>query len=266
MMKQAAIRLYKRTLVRRAFYRFHHALLNIGLWGVGALNSEDATLSGEDHFLRQLRRYLPLADDLVIWDVGAHTGAYATRARRYHPAARIYAFEPHPATFQQLLRATRRARVMALELALSDTPGTATLFDRAAGGSTHASLHRAVIEAVHHAPALTSAVRVTTVDQLAHDLHLKRINLLKIDAEGSELRIVQGAGRLLAAGAIDALQFEFNEMNTVSRAFLRDFSDLLAGYDLYRLLPDGLVALADQPIFLREIFAYQNIVALRRAP
>ena len=39
---------------------------------------------------------------------------------------------------------------------------------------------------------------------------------------------------------IDLIQFEFNEMNVVSRRFLSDFIELLGPrYELFRLLPDG---------------------------
>lgn len=265
-MKRAAINLYKRLLVRKALYPFHRALLNIGLWGVGALNSEHARFSGEDAFLRHLNRYLPSVANLMVWDVGAHAGAYAVIVKQRYPTARVYAFEPHPATFQRLASVARTYHIFPLELALGETPGAGILYDRAGNGSTHASLHREVVESIHRTTATAHAITVTTVDRLARSLGIAHIDLLKIDAEGGELGILRGAGALIAAGAIDAIQFEFNEMNIVSRAFLRDFAELLPDYDLYRMLPDGLVLLRDQPAFLREIFAYQNIVALRRRP
>jgi hypothetical protein len=65
------------------------------------------------------------------------------------------------------------------------------------------------------------------------------------------------------AGRISLVQFEFNEMNVISRTFLRDFVGLLPGYRLYRLLPDGMASLEGEPLFVREIFAFQNLVAVR---
>ena len=50
-------------------------------------------------------------------------------------------------------------------------------------------------------------------------------------------------------------------MNIVSRAFFRDFRIILKDYDLYRLLPSGVIRLGDSPV-QTELFAYQNIIAI----
>lgn len=50
-------------------------------------------------------------------------------------------------------------------------------------------------------------------------------------------------------------------MNTVSRIFFRDFSQLLKGYRLYRMLPNGIVKL-NSNITLTEIYGLQNVVAI----
>ena len=55
------------------------------------------------------------------------------------------------------------------------------------------------------------------------DLKLERLNLLKIDAEGNEYKILLGAKQALQANIIDVIQFEFNEMNVISRVFMKDF-------------------------------------------
>jgi hypothetical protein len=53
-------------------------------------------------------------------------------------------------------------------------------------------------------------------------------------------------------------------MNVISRAFFRDFYTLLPDYAFYRLLPDGPVPLGEYSPILWELFASQNIVAVRR--
>src|SRR6185436_3522307 len=90
------------------------------------------------------------------------------------------------------------------------------------------------------------------------------VDFLKIDTEGNELKVLKGAQSLLQKNAIRAIQFEFNEMNVVSRVFLRDFYDILAGYTFYRLLPDGLLPLGRYSA-RNEIFAFQNIFAVNDA-
>lgn len=64
---------------------------------------------------------------------------------------------------------------------------------------------------------------------------------------------------------IDAVQFEFNEMNLFSHSNMADIERLLDGFDLLRILYDGnLLPLASAPLYRKNIFCYQNIVALRR--
>ncbi len=65
---------------------------------------------------------------------------------------------------------------------------------------------------------------------------------------------------MLSNGKIEVIQFEFNEMNVVSRTFLKDFYDILSNYDLCRLDSNKLI-----PLFKyeskNEIFQFQNFLA-----
>ena len=68
---------------------------------------------------------------------------------------------------------------------------------------------------------------------------------------------------MLKNNAVGIIHFEFNEMNIVSGHFLRDFEQLLTDFQLYRLLPKGLVILNDMPI-LTELYGFQNVIAIRK--
>ncbi|MFM5942219.1 MAG: hypothetical protein ACKO9G_02350, partial [Dolichospermum sp.] len=48
------------------------------------------------------------------------------------------------------------------------------------------------------------------------------------------------------------------------RVFFHDLQDILRGYCMYRMLPSGLLKLSNYSPILYEIFAYQNIVAIRK--
>ena len=265
-MKHALIRLYKRLFVRRAFYRLHARLFNIGLWGMGILNSENFELSGEEHFLRQLDQYLPAGQPDVVLDVGANIGSYSSRVKQLWPQARVYAFEPHSVSFERLSEQARRMGFEAFNAAASEVAGRATLYNRPGTNSETASLQAGVIEAGIGGSVVSSEVPVTRLDEFVHDHGLHRISLLKIDTEGHELSVLRGIAQTLAAAQVDAIQFEFNTMHVVSRVFLRDIRAALPGYYFYRLLPDGLVPISFEPPFRSEIFAFQNIAALRVKP
>jgi hypothetical protein len=91
-----------------------------------------------------------------------------------------------------------------------------------------------------------------------------QVHLLKVDTEGNELKVLEGARQALSEGRVEVIHFEFNEMNVVSHAFLRDFIDLLKGFRLFRLFPGGPLELGPYHAVTHEIFAYQNLVAVHR--
>ena len=229
---------------------------------VGILNYQNDWVSGEHRFLARLLEWRP---DAVVFDVGAHSGDYTRLVRSLSEQARIFAFEPHPVTFETLARVAEETGARAVPVGLGDQSHALEIYDYAdSDGSQHASLYRDVIERIHKKPATSHTIRIEPLDSMATDLEVERIDLLKVDTEGHELAVFQGATRLFAERRIDVIQFEFNEMNVMSRTFFRDFMEALADFRLFRLLPDGVIPLDDyRPTFL-EIFAFQNIVAVRR--
>lgn len=254
------VKIYRLIFARQIFHRFNRLLYHCSLSGMGVLNFENDQVSGEHRFLKQILAGRPGG---VVIDVGANVGKYSSRVLQINPLLTVYAFEPHPHTFSTLEKSVRHLNFTAINAAVGANAGSADLFDYAANdGSSHASLYQDVIESIHHAPSIHHKVKVVTLGEFARDNHITRIKLLKIDTEGNELNVLKGLEDYLRAGTIDAIHFEFNEMNVASRVFFRDFWDILPNYDFYRLLPDGMVKL-DQysPVFC-EIFAYQNVVAL----
>ena len=104
-------------------------------------------------------------------------------------------------------------------------------------------------------------VNQVKLDSFCEQQMIDEVDFLKIDVEGGELEVLRGASNLLEEKKIKVIQFEFNAMNVLSRSFLKDFYNILGGYAIFRLLPDGLVALgAWNPA--NEIFRYQNLVAI----
>jgi FkbM family methyltransferase len=244
------------VLSRAPLQRVSNLLLNIALRGVGVGYSSSAR--NERLFLRSLA----LQRGAVVLDVGANRGQYARLVKAAHPEATVFSFEPHPASFADLARVADELGITAINAACGAVEGSTTLFDYADGGGTeHASVVPGVIEA-HGGDAERHEVRMLALDAFCAARQIHAIDLLKIDVEGHELAVIEGASRLIARGAVPLIQFEFNEMNLRARVFLDDFRRALPGYRFYRLLGDGsLYPLDGKAAVFSEIFAYQNIVA-----
>jgi FkbM family methyltransferase len=250
---------------RKRFYRFWSLVHKASLHGMGVLNYRHAT-TGEPAFLHWLVRMAPrIAGPHCILDVGANVGNYSAEVRAALPEARIVCLEPHPRTLKTL---RARAADLGFEVvgkAAGREAGEMELHDWAfePAGTEHATFYRDVIVTLDGCPSTSVRVPVTTLDTVLADNGIRHVLLLKIDTEGHELAVLQGASAALSRGAIDIVQFEFNEMNVISRTFFRDLLAPLDGYCIFRMLPNGLVPLDYSPRY-SEIFGFQNLVAIRR--
>jgi FkbM family methyltransferase len=263
-MLAAILNIYRWLFAHEFFYGLNKLLYRCSLSGLGILNYQSDRISGEHRFVTRLLENKP---DGIVLDVGANVGAYSKAIAEINPRIKIFAFEPHPLTYKHLCKNAAGINVETLNVAAGEREGTLTLFDYVdRDGSSHASVYRDVIEGIHQARSIAHDVNVITLDEFLASQGINHVFLLKIDTEGHELSVLKGAKESIANGKIEAIQFEFNEMNISSRTFFRDFWELLPNYELYRLLPDGMARISKySPVFC-EIFAYQNIVAKLKQP
>jgi FkbM family methyltransferase len=253
------IKIYRFIFARKCFYLFNKTLYRLSLSGLGILNYESDKSSGEDYFLKN---HLRNKTGVVI-DVGANIGKYSMLVHHYNPSVKIYAFEPHPKTYKNLCKIITHSNFIATNVAVGEKQGILSLYDYEENdGSTHASLYKDVIESIHNAESIAHLVEVITLDDFIKNHGLQDIALLKVDTEGHELNVLQGAAESIKSRKIKAIHFEFNEMNVASRTYFRDFWNLLSDYDLFRLLPSGMIKLDKYSPIQTEIFAYQNIIGI----
>lgn len=246
--------------IRPITYPLFKGLYFFSLKGMGILNYENNKLSGEKYFISNLlKEIVGDKDEYVFLDVGANVGNYALLLLDSFPNANIFSFEPHPGNFSEL---NRHKKINACNIAVGDDNKDIKLFDFASSNGTElASIYHEVISEIHKKEVKSFTVTMKMLDNICSDENIEYIDFLKIDTEGNELFVLEGAKKLIENKAIKCIHFEFNEMNVISKVFMRDFINLLDGFELYRLLPKGMIKLEDSPI-LTEIFAFQNIIAI----
>ena len=171
-----------------------------------------------------LRHGIHISDGDIVIDIGANIGLFSLFVMSRCRNPRIYAFEPSPVVYE-LLKANCEAygtNVQVFQCGVSDRPGSAefTFYEKSSvfsGFRPDASEDKEAIQAVvrnilngdavadnelreasvrelttERLRRRTFQCRLTSVSDIIRENRLERINLLKIDAEKSELDIMKG--------------------------------------------------------------------------
>jgi FkbM family methyltransferase len=231
--------------------------------GVDGSGNYDPETNGEFEILRAA-----IPGRRVVVDVGAQRGNWIKMVLGLNPGLQIHAFEPDPRNLATL-RATHfppPASVTIEPVALGAAVERRELWTY--GEHTElTSLYRRQTLERFPIEAATSAgvVTLTTLDLYCRDHGVDHIHYLKIDTEGHDLKVLQGARQLLAASAIDVAQFEYGASNIDSHDLLKDFFAFFEDlpYGLFKIHPTW-VATHPRYDWRLETFAYQNWIAVRQ--
>lgn len=133
----------------------------------------------------------------TVVDLGAHIGVFSLMAaRKVGPTGRVIAFEPSPQTLELLRRnlaANGLAWVKLHSVALAEADGTANFFV-----ATDAA-NNPVTDTLIATPDRKSVpVRLRRLDDVLAEEGISVVDHLKIDVEGAEMRVLDGAPKTLA--------------------------------------------------------------------
>jgi FkbM family methyltransferase len=143
------------------------------------------------------------SDPVVIFDVGARDGMNSEWAV-FGDQIKVYCFEPDE---EECTRLTAEAppQVHYLAYAVGRSTGRATLFETKLPYST--GLYKTRMEYfdrfINWENGITVSERVIDVkslDDILSTIGIDHIDFIKLDAEGAELDILEGAGKMLMAG------------------------------------------------------------------
>jgi FkbM family methyltransferase len=191
-----------RKQLRRFLHRFGYDFQRVGTRQMGRDHISDIKL---------------LCGDPVqtIFDVGANIGQAARIFADEFRQAEIYSFEPFPEAFSQMVSNVKHLpRIHPQNCALGESRERATLQVNQ-GSELNSFLNsapeaNAYISAEHIKPRGQCDVSVLTLDEFCTENQISSIDLLKIDTQGFELRVLKGAETLLSKGKIRTIFFEVN--------------------------------------------------------
>lgn len=142
-----------------------------------------------------------LSPGATMVDVGAHIGDISLRAARaVGPTGVVVAIEPHPALAARLrdnVTASGLSNVHVWEVACSDEAGRAYLYAGPSINLGASSLSRQSVLDHEGDGDVRLTVDLMTLDQIVDSSNLSRVNVVKVDAQGAELRLLRGATKTI---------------------------------------------------------------------
>ncbi len=136
----------------------------------------------------------------VAYDVGAHAGFFTLLfASRAGSSGKVISFEPNPENYGRLLsniRINHLKNVEAINAAVSDQAGTQS-FQLEEDGTTFQGHLISPDQGTDRSSSLVIDIKTITLDNLVFENNYPAPDILKIDVEGNETRVLAGMKRIL---------------------------------------------------------------------
>ena len=211
---------------------------------------------------------------MIVFDIGANVGDYSLLLSKLVCSfGKVYSFEPTSSTFQKLqerIVSSGVSNISAFQKAVFSENTILEFNEFPDEYSVWNSLGRPQMLDPNSPNNLvpivkTELVETITIESFCKDYNIEKIDYLKIDVEGAESDVLQGARQLLENKAIRFIQFEISQkmLEGLNRQ-AKDTFDILInnGYECHRISADGKI---DQQISDSEAF-YENYIAFIELP
>ena len=131
---------------------------------------------------------------MIVFDIGANTGCHALRlAKLIGPEGKVIAFEPMSWAFNRLkenINLNNFKNITLEKLALSDKTRSSTEVEFTCSwpiGAPKSELHP-----IHKGKIMKDSANMETLDSYTDKNQIKKIDLIKLDTDGFELKILKG--------------------------------------------------------------------------
>lgn len=234
-------------------------LLSICLSARGYNNYHSQQSSGEDFFIRNI--LAPTNPKLCI-DIGANVGEFS-RNLLEATSTKVIAFEPLPKVYEDLKNQLSywSDRIIFENLGVGEKKETLSI-NYNDKSTAHASFSEEVKGVSYLDNKDTLELPITSLDLYLDDKEINEINLIKIDTEGFESEVLNGANKTICKFKPQFIQIEFNWHQLFRNKTLNWFAERLTDYDCYQLLPDNWIK-RDPKDPLSNIFLYSNFIFVR---
>jgi len=252
--------LYVKIFSRGIFAKLNSLLLHFALRARGYNNFRNYDESGESFFIDKI---LAPTNPKLCLDIGANIGGYTIELLE-KTNTRVISFEPLPAAFQELTNATKHLaeRVVLENKGVGSKEDTLTIHYNPKALS-HASFFEEIKKVGYISNEEKIEVPVTTLDGYCEAKQITEIDLVKIDTEGFESEVFEGALNTFVKIKPKFIQIEFNWHQLFRNTSLNYFAEKLANYDVYQLVHSNWVK-RDAKDPLSNIYHFSNFIFVRK--
>jgi FkbM family methyltransferase len=167
----------------------------------------DTLITFGDYEIGTMEEIATLKPGEVFFDVGAHCGFFSAIASAFCGAENVYAFEPNPENFRYLKAQCPKANL--IEAAVGGSDDFVDFYWNFDNDGGHAAWNPAAHDWNEHTRSI-GAGPVAVAQCCLNDFADKRPAIIKIDTEGSECRVLGGAGEVLAQPQLRVVICELN--------------------------------------------------------
>lgn len=190
-----------------------------------------------------MQRLLMGIKEPIIFDVGAHHGYVSRTFRKMFPASKIYAFEPFKESYEKLKTNTASdPRINVFNFGLSNQVGTQP-FHSNPSSATNSLLSTDELGSQIWGAGLLETQDIVkaqfkTIDSVIETMRIPKIDILKLDIQGAESIVMEGALVTCSRGLIRLIYSEIITQPTYKGQ--KRFDEAMAafynnGFDLYSI-------------------------------
>ncbi len=256
--------IFDNQLGQRFLQKVHLLVLYLQNYG---LTGGDLNQSGELRVIKRLGKQLDLKKNPVVFDVGANVGKYISYLDECISVEyEAYCFEPSKTTFAQLTENTSKIKnIHLINKGLGDKTETLTLYSNEISNTQSSMLKRDMSHWEEDYNLVNEEkVEITTLDLFCRENQIDFIDFMKVDVEGYEMKMFEGAKDFLESKKIGAIQFELGVASVDGKYFFKDVFYLLnENYKIYRITSRNLFEIKKYNE-QNEVFLTTNYLAILR--
>ncbi len=211
---------------------------------------------------------------MIVFDIGANIGDYSLMlSKLVGSAGKVYSFEPASITFDKLKQRLNKNNCQNVypfqfavysentQIEFNEFPdnfsvwnsiGKPAMLDPEGSGKYIPIIRTEIVEAIR-------------LDDFCEAQQIRSIDYLKIDVEGAESDVLQGAINLLTTKSIQLIQFEISQamLDGLNRQARSTFNILIEnGYECHQILTNGEIG---EQVSNSNSF-YENYIAFPKLP